>query len=297
MIGLMSLGVIAGEPGFVAIGSQLAADFSVENLYLFSPDGLDWQLAIPPEDCAAGYGTHAVGSGFINFGEVCVADGAPPPGPIRIVTSTDGRSWTSRMDSEMAFGSWTSDGRRIVMLVGCCGDPNRADVAISDNAAATWRHVADAFPAGVSVYNVAWGHDRYIAEASWINANRPGDPDHAVCASDTGQAWTCDALSSVTAPPEERRAVGALTSTSTGFASVLMVPDDPMAPIPGLTAILATSPDGVAWTFATVPAMKEMQLGGLLGTSHGVFAWGMNPHEDGSSAPEPLLLVHLAPLP
>lgn len=48
---------------------------------------------------------------------------------------------------------------------------------------------------------------------------------------------------------------------------------------------------------ATFPAMKDMQLGGLLGTSHGVFAWGMNPHEDGTAAPEPRVLVHLAPLP
>jgi hypothetical protein len=102
----------------------------------------------------------------------------------------------------------------------------------------------------------------------------------------------------VTAPPEQRRAVGAVTSTTTGFASLLMVLDDPFAAIPGLTAILATSStDGIAWTFTTVPPMKDMQLGGLLGTSHGVFAWGMLPHEDGGAAPEPLLLVHLAPLP
>lgn len=43
--------------------------------------------------------------------------------------------------------------------------------------------------------------------------------------------------------------------------------------------------------------MKDMQLAGLLGTSHGVFSWGMNPHEDGGAAPEPRVLVHLAPLP
>lgn len=296
LIGLMSLSVVAGEQGFVALGSRLAADLSVEDLYFFSADGLDWQPANPPESCAAGYGTRAVGSGFINFGEVCVSDGMPPPGPIRVVTSANGRSWTSRLDAEMAFGSWTTDGQRIVMQVGCCGDPDRTDVAISDDGAATWRQIPDAFPAGLSVYNLAWGHDRYVAEASWIS-ERPGDPDHAVCASDTGESWTCEALSSVTAPPEDRRAVGAMTPTTTGFASLLMVVDDPMAQVVGLTAIQATSADGLAWTFATVPPMKDMQLGGLVGTSHGIFTWGMLPHEDGSAAPEPLVLVHLAPLP
>ena len=76
-----------------------------------------------------------------------------------------------------------------------------------------------------------------------------------------------------------------------------MVLDDPFAPIPGLTAILATSTEGIAWTFATVPPLKDIQLSGFLGTSHGVFAWGMVPHEDGSAAPEPRVLVHLGSLP
>ncbi|MEX1072102.1 MAG: hypothetical protein WED86_00250 [Chloroflexota bacterium] len=295
-VGLISLAIAAGEPGFVAVGSRLAADLSVEDLYFFSPDGLDWQTADPPEDCAAGYGVRAVGSAFVKFGEMCVSDGLPPPGPTRVVTSADGRSWTSRLDAENPLGPWTSDGERIVMLIGA-GSQDRAGVANSDDGADTWRQIPDAFPEGVSVYSVAWGHDRYVAEASWINLLRPGDPDHAVCASDIGETWTCDRLSSVTAPPEERRAVGAVTSTSTGFASLLMVLDDPFGQIPALTAVLATSADGLAWTFTTVAAMKDTQLGGFVGTSHGVFAWGSTVNADGSGLQEPSLLVHLAPLP
>jgi len=290
-----SLGIIAaGEPGFVAVGSRLAADYSMEDLYFFSADGRNWQPADPPEHCAAG-GLGAVGSGFINVGEQCVSDGLPPPGPMRVVTSTDGRSWTSRLDAEMSSGPWTTDGQRIVMLVGA-GAGGRPDVAISDDGADTWRQIPDAFPDGVTVYNVAWGHDRYVAEASWLS-NRPGDPNHAVCASETGESWTCEALSSVTAPPGERRAVRAVTPTSTGFASLLWMSDDPFAPS-GSTMVLGTSTDGLAWTFATVPAMKDALPGGLVGTSHGVFAWGSTYHGgDGSVPQEPYLLVHLAPLP
>jgi hypothetical protein len=146
------------------------------------------------------------------------------------------------------------------------------------------------------VYSVAWGHERYVAEASWLS-NRPGDPNHAVCASETGESWACEALSSVTAPPEERLAVGAITSTSTGFASLLMVLDDPFGQIAGLTAILATSANGVSWTFSTVAAMKDAQVGGLLGTSHGVFAWGSIVNPDGSGLQDPYVLVHRTPLP
>lgn len=289
-----SLFIIAsGEPGFIALGGRIAADYSVEDLYFFSADGRDWQQATPPEHCAAGYGPRAVGSGFINFGELCVSDGLPPPGPTRVVTSTDGRSWTSRLDAEMSSGPWTTDGQRIVMLVGA-GAEGRPDVAVSDDIANTWRQIPDAFPAGVSVYNVAFGHDRYVADASWLI--RPGDPDGAVCVSDTGETWTCEVFSSVTSAPEDLRAVGSVTSTSTGFASLAFVFDDQFAPS-GSTMILGTSTDGLAWTFAPVPAMKDALIGGFVGTSHGVFAWGSTYHGgDGSVPQEPYVLVHLAPL-
>jgi hypothetical protein len=286
--------VAAGVPGFVAIGGRITADYSAEDLYFYSADGSHWQPADAPEHCAAGYGLRAVGSGFINFGQLCVSDGLPPPGPTRVVTSTDGRSWTSRLDAESPLGPWTTDGERIVMLVGAGGE-GRPDVSISDDVANTWRQISDAFPAGVTVYNVAFGHDRYVAEASWLI--RPGDPDHAVCVSDTGETWACEVLSSVTSAPEDRRAVGSVTSTSSGFASLVFVFDDQFAPS-GSTMIIGTSTDGLAWTFATEPAMKDALPGGLVGTSHGIFAWGSTYHGgDGSVPQEPYVLVHLAPLP
>lgn len=286
--------IAAGEPGFVAVGGRLAADYSPEGLYFFSADGREWYSADPPEHCAAGSGPRAVGSGFITFGQVCVSDGFPPPGPVRVVTSTDGRSWMSRLDAEMSFGPWTTDGERIVMLVGA-GSEGRPDVAISDDGAGTWRHIPDAFPAGVTVYNVTWGHHRYVAEASWLN--RPGNPDHAVCASDTGESWSCSVLSPVTAAPEEQRGIGALTPTSTGFASLLWALDDPFAPS-GSTMILGTSPDGLDWTFATVPALKDALLDGIVGTSYGLYVWGSTYTGGDPSVPqEPYVLVHLAPMP
>jgi hypothetical protein len=285
----------AGDAGFVAFGNRSAADFSNEDLYYFSADGTEWQLADPPEECAAGTRARQVGSGFIKFGTVCVADGAPPPGAERVLTSTDGRSWTARIDPTLPLGPWATNGHRIVMVTACCGN-NATDVMISEDGAATWRQIADAFPIDVTVYNVTFGHDRYVAEASWLR--RVGDPDWAVCMSLTGEVWTCQALSSSTSSADGRRQVGSVTATSTGFASLAVALDDPFKP--GTTVILGTSTNGLAWTFEPVPAMKDSPSVGLVGTSHGVFAWG-NTEEvkpDGSILPpEPYVLVYQAPLP
>lgn len=286
----------AGDAGFVALGGRTAADFSVEDLYYFSVDGTEWQLADPPEECAAGLRARQVGSLFIKFGEICVSDGPPPPGPARVVTSTDGRSWRSRLDPTLPLGPWATDGHRIVMVTACCGT-DATVVAISDDGAATWHQIADAFPVDVTVYNVTFGHDRYVAEASWLR--RVGDPDHAVCMSLTGEVWTCEVLSSVTSPAEGRRQVGSVTATSTGFASLAVAQSDQVQPL-GTTVILGTSTNGLAWTFEPVPAMKDSPLAGLVGTSHGVFAWG-NIEEvtaDGTVLPaEPYVLLYQAPLP
>ena len=232
-----------------------------------------------------------VGAGFIKFGAICVSDGPPPPGPARVLTSTDGRSWTSRLDPTLPIGPWATNGHRIVMLTGCCGT-EATDVLISEDGAATWRQITDAFPPDVSVYNVTFGHDRYVAEASWLR--RVGDPDWAVCMSLTGEVWTCQALSSGTSPPEGRRQVGSVTATPTGFASLAVALDDP----PGTTVILGSSTNGLAWTFAPVPVLKDSPSVAVVGTSHGVFAWGnRDTSGDGSLPPEPYVLVHLAPLP
>jgi hypothetical protein len=287
--------ITPGNAGFVAFGGRVSADFSSEDLYYFSADGTDWQLADPPEECAAGSHARQVGSGFIKFGQVCVTDGPPPPGPARVLTSTDGRSWTSRVDPTLPIGAWATNSHRIVMLTGCCGT-EATDVLISEDGATTWHQIADAFPVDVTVYNVTFGHDRYVAEASWLR--RVGDPDWAVCMSLSGEVWTCQVLSSGTSPPEGRRQVGSVTATSTGFASLAVALDDPFKP--GTTAILGTSTNGLAWEFSPVPVLKDSNPGGFVGTSHGVFTWG-NKDEvaaDGSVLPpEPYVLVHLAPLP
>jgi hypothetical protein len=286
----------AGDAGFVAYGGRTAADLSFEDLYYFSADGSEWQLADPPEECAAGLRARQVGSVFIKFGDICVSDGAPPPGPARVVTSADGRSWTSRIDPTLRLGSWATNGHRIVMLTACCGT-DATVIAISDDGAATWHQITDAFPIDVTVYNVTFGHDRYVAEASWLR--RVGDPDWAVCMSLTGEVWTCQALSSGTSPPEDRRQVGSVTATSTGFASLAVVPNDQVEQL-GTTVILGTSTNGLTWTFEPAPAMKDSPSAGLAGTSHGVFAWGSAEEvkPDGTVLPaKPYILLYQAPLP
>jgi hypothetical protein len=64
--------------------------------------------------------------------------------------------------------------------------------------------------------------------------------------------------------------------------------------------ILGTSTNGLAWTFESVPAMKDSPSVAVVGTSHGVFAWGNSGEvqPDGSIlAPEPYVLLYQAPLP
>jgi hypothetical protein len=222
-----------------------------------------------------------------------VVDGMAPPGPVRILTSSDGRSWTSRLDADAPLGPWTTDGERIVMAVGCCGVETAADIAISDDTGTSWTTVTDAFPDNVSINGLTYGHGRYVAEASWLR--RIGNPDHAVCSSATGETWTCEALSSVTSPPQAQRSVGRVASTPTGFVALRAI--DQRLASTGTVTIMATSPDGLEWTFSAVEAMPNVATIGLVGTSYGAFSWGetFNP-EDGVSS-GPYVMVHRASLP
>jgi hypothetical protein len=279
--------VAAGAPGFVALGYGNAN----EDLYFFSDDGADWVPAAPPAECAAGPGPRAVGGGFILFGQTCVVDGMPPPGQARVLTSSDGRSWTHRFAAEPLGGPWATDGERIVTVTTCCVDAGAVDVAISDDGAVTWNVIDDVFPADVTVDNLWWGHGRYVAEATWLR--RLGDPDHAVCASDTGEAWRCEVLSPWRVGPGDVRAVGAVDATPAGFMSLVIVPDVPESG--GTVTRMGTSADGLAWAFEDVPELADSQLGGLLFTGHGVaFAWGTHvPQPEGSAPQTPFVMVYL----
>jgi hypothetical protein len=284
--------VVAGAPGFVAFAVRNTPAFAVEDLYFFSADGRDWEAAAPPEHCSSGYNARAVGGGFIVFGQECVGDGMAPPGLVRILTSSDGRSWTSRLDADAPLGPWTTDGERIVMVIGCCGVETAADIAISDDTGTSWTTITDAFPDNVSIYSLAYGHGRYVAEASWLR--RAGNPDHAVCSSATGETWTCEALSPGNSPPQAQRSVGPVAATPTGFAAlrVAMQQGNDI----GVT-IMATSADGLEWTFSAVEAMPNVATIGLVGTSYGAFSWGETIDPEEGIGTGPYVMVHRAPLP
>jgi hypothetical protein len=279
--------VAAGDPGFVALGYR---NGTVEDLYFFSDDGAEWVPAAPPADCAAGPGPRAVGGGFILFGQTCVVDGMAPPGQARVLTSSDGRSWTHRFAAEPLGGPWATDGERIVTIATCCGDPGAVDVASSDDGGVTWSEIDDVLPVDVTVDDLWWGHGRYVAGATWLR--RLGDPDHAVCVSDTGEAWTCQVLSPWRVGPDDVRAVGNVEATPYGFMSLVIVPDFPESG--GTVTRMGTSADGLAWDFADVPELDDSQLGGLLSTGHGVFTWGFHvPQPEGSAPQTPLVMVYL----
>jgi hypothetical protein len=289
-LGLAGVGltkVVAGAPGFVAIGRSVNG---VEGLFFFSDDGTDWVTAAPPEECAAGPGPRAVGGGFVLIGQTCTGDGLVGPGPARVLTSSDGRSWTHRFAAEPLGGPWATDGDRIVTFATCCGEPGAVDVAISDDGGVTWAETDDVLPTDVTVDSLWWGHDRYVAAATWLR--RLGDPDHAVCVSDTGEAWTCEVLSPSRVGPADVRAVGNVEATPAGFMSLAVVPDFPEAG--GTVTRMGTSADGLAWDVADVPELEDSQIGGLLSTGHGVFTWGFHvPQPEGSAPQVPFVMVFL----
>lgn len=286
--------VFSGEPGFGAIAVRYVPGelSSLEQTYLFSADGETWETASPPADC--GGGRPVFGQfGFVALGATCPLYEDAPPGPLYILTSPDGRTWTSRLDEERLPGGWVTDGRRLILLTNT-GSTEPISEWISDDLAETWRHVETPFPATVAVYEVRWGHDRYFAEASW--GIREGDPDPAACVSADGETWHCEVIAA-SGDMADHDYLGVVAVTATGYVSLAYYPNDLFVPS-GYTMVIGTSIDGLHWTFELLPEMANLLPEGLAWTSHGLFTWGgTDPVTDPSGFSQPYLQVYRAPLP
>lgn len=293
--------VFGGELGFGAIAARSVPGELAGPVYLFSADGETWEAATPPTDCTLYTGPAVLGQFGFMLGSACRLDPEAPPGsPLFALTSVDGRAWTSRLapfgtDAERSGpGPWATDGRRLVFLTNA-GSLEPVSVWLTDDLGETWRYVESPFPANVSVYGLIWGHGRFVAKASWLL--REGDPDPAVCVSEDGETWHCEVIAA-TGDLADRDYLGELIGvTPTGFISLAEYPDDLFAPS-GTSLVMATSTDGLQWTFALLPDMANRIPTGVAGTSHGLFTWGQtNPIEDPGEGPQPYIQVHGAPLP
>jgi hypothetical protein len=286
--------VFSGEPGFGAIGARYVPGELPAQTYLFSVDGETWQTASPAAGCGSGQPVFGQ-SGFVALGATCpLHEGAAPPGPLYILTSPDGRAWTSRLDEERMPDEWVTDGKRLVLLTNSATLDEPMSAWISDDMAQTWRFVEAPFPTSVSVYQLLWGHDRYFAAASWLI--REGDPDSAACVSEDGETWHCEVIAA-SGEMASRDYLGVVAITPTGYVSLAHYPNDLFVPS-GYTMVMGTSTDGLSWAFAIMPDLANRIPQGLASTSHGLFAWGgTDPVTDPSARSQPYIQVSRAPLP
>jgi hypothetical protein len=286
--------VFSGEPGFGAIAVRYVLGELPMLTYLFSADGDTWETASPPGDCVSGARPVYGEFGFVALGAACQVVEDAPPSPLYILTSSDGRAWTSRLDQDHMPGAWVTDGRRLLLLT----NPTTLDEPISEwisgDLAQTWRFVEAPFPTKVSVYQLLWGRDQYFAAASWLV--REGDPDPAACVSTDGAAWHCEVISA-SDNMATRDFLGVAAVTPTGYVSLAHYPLDLFIPS-GYTMVMGTSTDGLNWAFTIMPEMANRIPQGLASTSHGLFTWGgTSPETDPSGRSQPYIQVSRAPLP
>ena len=291
--------LVQGESGFVAVSAHYPTPMGMPELeYLYSPDGQTWTSAEPPADCVSAV-IVARGAGFLGLGDRCRTEGDFGPGSLHILESPDGRAWTSRRDETMRPGQWTIDGDRIVML------QQEGDFAtgvinpwISDDGARTWRRAEVPFPDGFIANGILLhGHGVYVAPASWSGGD--GDPQSAVCTSSDGDAWSCQIIGEMDGLMAGRNWLARqIVVTPTGFASLVEYVNDPFFGGDGsIDMVLATSRDGLNWTFAPEPELKDKLPAGLAWTSHGLYSWGVLNRDITPDAPVPYLVVREASLP
>jgi hypothetical protein len=290
--------VVAGESGFIALATRYPVPMGMpEHAFLYSDDGRTWHEAVAPAECFAG-SIEKYEEGYIGLGGECRTEGDFRPSALHVITSPDGRSWTSQIHDQELAGAWATDGHRLVLFQHDPTGQAPPEIWISDDAGRNWRVVPDAFPAGVSVSGPLYGHDRYIAPGSWLI--REGDPDSAVCVSVDGENWDCLVIPPLTGELAGRHWLArAIAVTPTGYASLVEYFKNTLPPYdPRIDMVAATSRDGLHWTFVAVPELANRLPTNLVWTSHGVFAWGgTNPNLRPGDVSMPYIDVYRLPLP
>jgi hypothetical protein len=218
---------------------------------------------------------------------------------LHVLESPDGHTWTSRIDEAMLPGPWATDGGRIVMLQQRGYPPAAsAEVWISDDGARTWREAAEPLlPDGFYPNSLIRGHGVYVVPGSWVLDG--GDPHSAACVSADADAWQCNVIGELDGELAGRNWLPRQVAvTPTGFASLVEYFNDAFAGGDGsIEMILATSQDGLNWTFAPVPELKDKLPHGVAWTRHGLFSWGIVNRDITPDAPVPYLVLHETTLP
>ncbi len=285
--------VIAGPNGFVVTGVPLLQYGTLalpEPFLLYSGNGHDWHVVPDPEPCT--YPMHSGAWtvwGFTLLGGRCRGEGDFDPTPIRVLTSADGRNWTSTTDHPefAAPKRWPSalrtDGARLVAFPGVHALGIDTWLWVSDDGGSTWRTLTDAVSDTVRLTDVTYGHGMFLAGAY---RNTDGGNEDGSCVSPDGESWNCR----YPGPPLPH-----LTATSTGYLSIDDQPVDLQGTI--VEVIQVTSTDGITWDGTVVEAPQTHHIQGTAATSRGVFAWGYRRNDADTEIVGFFLVVHRAPLP
>lgn len=283
--------VAYGPHGFVATGGRFGPSAPLGSPFLlFSPDGLTWEEVTYPEHCTYADSLVAGDFGYAILGGRCRTEAEFDPRPIRLLTSSDGRNWTSTTDalttpSSLAVTALATDGHRIVALL--TNTVGTGLVWTSDDGGASWLSIDAAFPAGIQPGAITFGHGLFVVTGGVVEA---GISVPHTCTSPDGEEWGCHVADSHF-PTRE------LAVTPTGFATVTDHPLDPMRLSHSETTLL-TSFDGSSWSVIVLPELTDHQFRGTEWTSHGLLAWGGTaPEFDPSGFSVPFLVRYGSTLP
>lgn len=283
-------GLIAGRDGLVATGVRYPDGPMAPGIpfILFSADGIAWEEVVHPGGCASAEHAATGAFGYVMVGTPeCIEVAGRDPRPLTVLSSTDGRTWTtatheSQFD-DISQKPWrlATDGTRIVAI------EFQSAAWISDDGGETWDAREAPFGAGVSTDWITYGHGMFLVTGSQLPEG--GSPPIPIaCVSHDGEAWTCR---------EAPASLNWAQATPTGFvAHIRLIPDDRDEPIENQ---IVTSTEGLEWAAgAAEPELRDISIHHLFPTTYGLFvAGGTEPIAEPLQYSEPRVAVHRGPLP
>jgi len=188
--------VVAGGPGFVAVGSSHSGYWEAATVWT-SADGTLWEQTVVPIDGAGGRMQSIVagGPGFVAVGSV-LGEGGDDAVDAGVWTSTDGISWTRVPDSEEVFGgdddqlmqAVTTGGPGFVAVGQDAGAGETAAAVWTSPDATTWTRVASTFD--LYADSSARLLNSVVSEGSELTAVGAAGSAAAIWTSTDGTAWT-----------------------------------------------------------------------------------------------------------
>jgi hypothetical protein len=239
--------IVAGGPGFIAVGAGYANDASFAAAWT-SVDGVTWER-VPHTADFDGVGMFAVaagGSGFVAVGGGCCPDRAA------VWNSVDGRRW-ARVPSTPTFDNASI--HRLVpwdqglLAIGCAAFTECAGTLLMASAdGLTWNRIPAAAFQDALISDVATGGPGLVAVGFRCppGGGIAGDCDArpTVWVSGDGVSWRDVPLNDA--------ASGYLGAIASGAAGLVAFGDE-YEGLPQSVVTLRTSPDGLVWTRVPTP--------------------------------------------